>query len=249
MYFAEGYVQKRWIEILKALKYLKILNEFDIMGHRTFGKLKKEGKTMKKFIMTGVLAAFVLGMTACGTDNAQVEDELKNSISVTKDGGIESVIVEDFTESYYNVEDLTNMIQDTISEYGKQNPDAQITLEACETVDQKVKVVLKYNNSDAYSGYNSEKLFVGTVQEAYEEGYDLNMTLTGTDKEGTKITREELLNMGESHILIMENVIKEGSLQVNCYNTILYTGEGVTPITKKRADVGPAQGYSVIVFK
>lgn len=204
---------------------------------------------MKKCMFVGVFAAFVVGMTACGTDDASKEEGLLSSVSVLKDGSIESIIVEDFAESYYNVDDLNNMIQNTIADYQKQDPDSVITMEACEMLDQKVKVVLKYNNSDAYSGYNSEMLFVGTVQEAYEEGYDLNMTLTGTDKEATQISRQELLNMGENHIVIMENVLEEGSLRVNCYDTILYTGNGVTPIAKKKADIGPAQGYSVIVFK
>ena len=204
---------------------------------------------MKKFMMMGVLAAFILGMTACGTEDASVEENLMNSISIEKDGSIESIIVEDFTESYYSVEDLKNMIQDTITDYRNQDPDSEITLETCEMVDQKVKVVLKYNSADTYSGYNSETLFVGTVQEAYAEGYDMNMSLTGTDKEGTKIGRQELLNMGENHIMIMENVIKDGTLRVNCYDTILYTGNGITPIAKKKVDVEPTKGYSVIVFK
>ena len=209
----------------------------------------RKASKMKKFMLMGILAAFVLGTTACGTEETSTEEKLVNSISIMKDGSIESVIVEDFTESYYNVEDLKTMIQDTITDYGKQDPDSEITLETCEMVDQKIKVVLNYNNADAYSGYNSETLFAGTVQEAYAEGYDLNMTLTGTDTEGTQIARQELLNMGENHIVIMENVLKEGTLRVNCYDTILYTGDGVTPIAKKKADIGLTQGYSVIVFK
>lgn len=204
---------------------------------------------MKKFMMIGILAAFALGLTACGTEDAPVEEDLMNSISIEKDGSIESIIVEDFTESYYSVDDLKSMIQDTIADYHKQDPNSEIILETCEMVEQKVKVVLKYNSADTYSGYNGETLFVGTVQEAYEEGYDMNMSLTGTDKEGTGITRQELLNMGENHIMIMENVIADGKLRVNCYDTILYTGNGITPIAKKKADVEPAQGYSVIVFK
>ena len=47
----------------------------------------------------------------------------------------------------------------------------------------------------------------------------------------------------------MENVLEEETIRVNCYDTILYTGEGVTPIEKKKADVEPTQGFSVIVFK
>ncbi len=193
--------------------------------------------------------ALTLGITACAKEEVPVEEEVMNSLSILEDGSIESVIIEDFSESYYNVDDLTKMIQDTISVYQKEDPNASIVLETCELIEQQVKVVMKYNSAEAYSGYNSEELFVGTVQEAYGKGYDLNMTLTGTDKEASKIGRQELLGMGENHIMILENTIDEGTLRVNCYDTILYTGDGVSLIEKKRADVVPTQDFSVIVFK
>ena len=193
--------------------------------------------------------ALTLSIIACAKEEVPVEEEVMNSLSILEDGSIESVIIEDFSESYYNVEDLTKMIQDTISVYQKEDPNASIVLETCELIEQQVKVVMKYNSAEAYSGYNSEELFVGTVQEAYGKGYDLNMTLTGTDKETSKIGRQELLGMGENHIMILENTIDEGTLRVNCYDTILYTGDGVSLIEKKRADVAPAQDFSVIVFK
>lgn len=193
--------------------------------------------------------ALTLGITACAKEEVPVEEEVMNSLSILEDGSIESVIIEDFSESYYNVDDLNKMILETISVYQKEDPDASIVLETCELVEKQIKVVMKYNNAEAYSGYNSEELFVGTVQEAYGKGYDLNMTLTGTDKEASKIGRQELLGMGENHIMILENTIEEGTLRVNCYDTILYTGDGVSLIEKKRADVAPIQGFSVIVFK
>lgn len=203
----------------------------------------------KRCMIMGVLTAFALSMTACGAKEDTSAEEAGNSISVAKNGAVESVIVEDFTQSYYSAEDLKSMILDTIDAYQKQSQEAEIALKTCEAADGKVKVVLEYNNAAAYSGYNSEALFVGTVKEAYDAGYALDMTLTGTDSEGTQISRKELLNMGDSHIFIMENVIKEGTLRVNCYDTILYTGGGVTPVAKKKADISPADGYSVIVFK
>lgn len=204
---------------------------------------------MKRFIVVGILAALTLGLSACAKGDVQVEEDVMNSLSILEDGSIKSIIIEDFSENYYNVDDLTKMILDTISVYQKEDPDSSIVLETCEMVEQQVKVVMKYNSAEAYNGYNNEDLFVGTVQEAYGEGYDLNMTLTGTDKEASKIGRQELLGMGENHIMILENTMDEGMLRVNCYDTILYTGDGVSPIEKKRADVTKTQGFRVIVFK
>ena len=194
---------------------------------------------MKKCLLMGILAVLTLGVVACANEDETTEEKMMNSLSVFEDGSIENV----------NVDDLTKMIQDTISLYKKEDPDSTIVLETCELLENQVKVVMKYNSSEAYSGYNGEDLFVGTIQEAYDEGYDLNIALTGTDKEALKIGRQELLGMGENHIVILENTIKEGSLRVNCYDTILYTGDGVSCIEKKKADVTSAQDFSVIVFK
>ena len=218
-------------------------NEFAIIGRRTFETV------MKKCLLMGILAVLTLSVVACANEDETTEEKMMNSLSVFEDGSIENVIVEDFSENYYNVDDLTKMIQDTISLYKKEDPDSTIVLETCELLENQVKVVMKYNSSEAYSGYNGEDLFVGTIQEAYDEGYDLNIALTGTDKEALKIGRQELLGMGENHIVILENTIKEGSLRVNCYDTILYTGDGVSCIEKKKADVTSAQDFSVIVFK
>ncbi len=204
---------------------------------------------MKKFLLMGILVPLTLGVMACASEGVATEEKVMNSLSVFEDGSIESVIIEDFSESYYNVGDLTKMIQDTISTYQKEDPNSTIVLETCELLENQVKVVMRFNSAEAYSGYNSEDLFLGTIQEAYDEGYDLNMTLTGTDKEASKIGRQELLGLGESHIVILENTIEEGTLRVNCYDTILYTGDGVSRVEKKKADVVPAQGLSVIVFK
>ncbi|MBQ3164803.1 MAG: hypothetical protein IJC02_09785 [Lachnospiraceae bacterium] len=204
---------------------------------------------MKKFLLIGISVMLTFGVVACAKEDTETEEKMMNSLSVFEDGSVESVIIEDFSEDYYNVDDLTKMIQDTISVYQKQDPDSAIVLETCEQLEEQVKVVMRFNSAEVYSGYNSEDLFVGTIQEAYDEGYDLNMILTGTDKEASQIGRQELLGMGENHIVILENTIEEGTLRVNCYDTILYTGDGVSRIEKKKADVVSAQGFSVIVFK
>ena len=68
----------------------------------------------------------MLGLTACGEKTQEVKDELvasaaKSSISVNKDGSISSTIVEDFVESYYDVEGLKTMIETSINAYKAEN--------------------------------------------------------------------------------------------------------------------------------
>lgn len=207
---------------------------------------------MKKFITVGIFAVFTFIMTACGTDSAQ-QQETVNTLSVQKNGSVENLIVEDFGEEYYDVDSLTSMIQDTIAEYQKQNPTAEITLENCELVGNQIQVLMKYDSSSSYAGYNSETLFMGTVQEAYAAGYNLDMTLRDAKDDTKSIGKQELLGMGEKHIIILELPKTQeqeiSAMRLKCFSDILYIGDGVRLVSKKTADIEQTQGLSVVVFK
>jgi len=125
----------------------------------------------------------MLGLTACGEKTQEVKDELvasaaKSSISVNKDGSISSTIVEDFVESYYDVEGLKTMIETSINAYKAENTDAQIKLKSCKAKDGVANVEIEFGNYQAYAGFNQEDFFVGTVKDANMAGYDLEVTLT-----------------------------------------------------------------------
>jgi hypothetical protein len=95
---------------------------------------------------------------------------------------------------------------------------------------------------------------VGTITEANMAGYDLNMTLKDVSDTSVTISKPQLLSMGDSHIIILEaDKVEEGAVietvSVNCYDEILYVGDGVTKTGKKSADMNIANGYGIIVFK
>lgn len=202
---------------------------------------------MKKFIVMGILMILSACMVGCGSESSK-EDELVTSVSIQKDGTLKGIIVEEFDESYYNVAALTEMIQEAISDYDRQNSTAQIVLESCELVenDTKVKVVISYDSAQSYTDFNSETIFVGTVQEAYEAGYDMDLELyaVSDEKPLEPITKQEILNMGTEHIVIMEE-----NMRVKCYGNILYIGKGVNLVSRKTADMENTDGLSALIFK
>lgn len=201
---------------------------------------------MRKIKTAGILAVLMLWLTACGTE---AESELVNTLSFSKDGSVENTIVEVFDKEYYNLDALNTMIQESIEQYQKQNLTAEISVISSEVTDGQVRVRMKYDSAASYMGYNSETLFVGTIQDAYSAGYDLDISLTGTKDTTQTIGRQELLNMGEKHIVIMELPDAMESMRLVCYGEILYTGDGVSLVSKKTADIEQTQGYSVVVFK
>lgn len=202
---------------------------------------------MRKFTVTGILMLLIACMMGCGADSSEGE-ELVTSVSLQKDGSIKGVIVEDFDKAYYDVNALETMIQEAISDYDKQNPTAEITLESCEMLENenKVKVVMTYDSAQSYAGFNSKILFVGTVQEAYEAGYDMNLTLydVADAEKNTTIAKQDILNMGTNHIVFMEE-----NMRMKCFGNILYVGDGVDYIGKKTAEMANTQGLSVVMFK
>ena len=212
---------------------------------------------MGKTIML-MMCICVLGLTACGEKTQDVKDELavsdtRSSISVNKDGSISSTIVEDFVESYYDVEGLKSMIESSINAYKAENTEAKIKLKSCKAKDGVANVEIEFGDYQAYAGFNQEDFFVGTVKDANMAGYDLNVTLSAVAEtaENETISKPELLGMGDNHVIIVENTEEQDAelLRVNCFGEILYVGEGVTSVGKKSVNVAYSEGSKMIVFK
>ena len=204
---------------------------------------------MKKLKAAGILAVLMVWLTACGS-GADAEQETVNSLILDKDGSVENMIIEGFDKDYYDLDGLNAMIKDSIEQYCRQNPSADITLKGSEVSDGQVRVSMKYDSAASYMGYNSETLFVGTVQEAYSAGYDLNISLTDVKDSSNTIGNQELLEMGEKHIVIIQlpSTMTDG-MRLQCFGEILYISDGVNLISKKTADIEQSQGVSVVVFK
>ena len=204
---------------------------------------------MKKLKAAGILAVLMVWLTACGS-GADAEQETVNSLTLDKDGSVENMIIEGFDKDYYDLDGLNAMIKDSIEQYCRQNPSADITLKGSEVSDGQVRVSMKYDSAASYMGYNSETLFVGTVQEAYSAGYDLNISLTDVKDSSNTIGKQELLEMGEKHIVIIQlpSTMTDG-MRLQCFGEILYISDGVNPVSKKTADIEQSQGASVVVFK
>ena len=204
---------------------------------------------MKKLKAAGILAVLMIWLTACGS-GADAGQETMNSLTLDKDGSVENTIIEGFDKDYYDLDGLNTMIKDSIEQYCRQNPTAEITLKGSEVSDGQVRVSMKYDSAASYMGYNSKTLFAGTIQEAYSEGYDLDISLTDVKDSSNTIGKQELLEMGQKHIVIMElpSTMTDG-MRLQCFGEILYVSDGVNSVSKKTADIEQSQGVSVVVFK
>lgn len=227
---------------------------------------------MRKFIV--MVCILVCGLCACGNSQSKDTDStVTSAITLKKDGSIERRTVEDFGTDY-SEDGLKSLIDASIAMYQNLSKSSQISLKSCEKNEQdKLIVEMTFNNSEAYAGWNNyfldymyasemgmdgsgiendtQGFFAGTISEAYAAGYSLETTLNAASDNSSKasVTKADLLSMGDSHIVILECYEDDEPVIVNCYDEILYVGDGVTVTDKKSASVNAVDGYGIIVFK
>jgi len=232
---------------------------------------------MKKFVMVICVMALALGLCACG-DGGTKADHAKASemsaITLKKDGSIESRLAAEGFGADYSEDDLENLIDTTIAAYQNLSASSEISLKNCRRDSQdKLVVEMTFNASEAYAGWNNylidymyaldsgrdsssikentDGFFAGTISDAYTAGYGLETTLKAASDNSVKqsVTKSDLLSMGDNHIVILSRYDDDEPIVVNCYNDILYVGDGVTVTGKKSATVDAMDADGIIVFQ
>ena len=88
---------------------------------------------------------------------------------------------------------------------------------------------MKYEAAADYKEFNGKEFFAGTISDAYDAGY------TFTDMNGAdgaeKLSADQVLEMGESHI-----VIWEAAVPVRIPSKALYASANVKMADKKEAE-------------
>lgn len=180
--------------------------------------------------LCGILCLITL-LGGCG--QSKVPSDLSvPAISVTGKGKVTAYIVEDFDKDYYDLAELETMVEDELSKFNEsrksaEGEDAVVMVSLTETESSiallgetsqavkmpetkevpKVVLVLTFRDITCYKEYFGKDLFYGTIAQAQEAGYDLNVELTSV-KDGTIIGKSEIFGMGNSHILIVQDKVR-----------------------------------------
>ena len=86
--------------------------------------------------------------------------------------------------------------------------------------------------------------FVGTVKDAFNAGYDLNVTLSSLKGDGEQIGKEDLLKMGEKHIAVVREAVN-----VRVWDKVRYGSEDVEATANaKTVSVTDADMLTYILF-
>lgn len=165
---------------------------------------------MQKRILAFALLA-TLFLTGCAY-NPEV-----STISIGKEGDVESYIVEEFTAAYYDAEELRNNVLADIQKVNDEYGQMVIELTEYELLEGGIlKAGIQYQSAKVYEEFNEETLYVGLWKDAIAEGYKVNAAIEDE----------------EYRIVIFSEPVS-----VRVPKKIVYVSEGLQPDGKKAVTV------------
>lgn len=207
---------------------------------------------MKKARGAVLLAVAVLGLAGCGS---QEKGAGVSSISFGKDGEITHQIVGSFEQNYYDLDGLKSLAQERVEEYCAEHDPEDVYLESVKEKGGEISILFQYATAEDYSGFNYRKLYMGTVGDANEEGYDLD-SVAFISPEGEPIELGFTEDADAKNILIIETKSGE-ELLVNLEGRVLYinqsadSGQEVSFAGKKSVlirDQAPEEKASALTY-
>ncbi|MCD7724839.1 MAG: hypothetical protein LUI12_04710 [Clostridiales bacterium] len=166
-----------------------------------------------------ILLTAVLGLAGCG----QAKTPEVSSVSIEKDGTVTHQIVGQFEQNYYETDGLTALAEERVEEYCADYGEGCVILESVEKEESTVQVTLKYAAPEDYAGFNHRELYLGTLEEAQEQGYTL-------EKVAFVSAKGEPMELGyieepESKKIIIIATKPGEELLVTAYGKVLYINQ------------------------
>ncbi len=205
-----------------------------------------------KKILPFFCLALLLG--GCGKSEAEI-----TTIAIQKDGTIEHTMIEDFTED--SVDMLQSVMLEKAAEYNNSISDGSITVETVEAGEGVVRVVMTYPSAADFDGFMNMDVvdvdpalrapfFYGTVEEAFTEGYDLDVSLHGAEGDNLIQGKEDLLLLGANKIIIYDNQMNLGApVQISMPESVLYISDNVTISGKNLVEISDTEEVAYIVLE
>ncbi len=193
---------------------------------------------MRKLISLCLLTCGILLLSGCADSIPE-----ENTIAVDQKGTVTSTIVEDFDKEFYDADELESEIEQELAQYNENFEEDHVRVSIFKVEDAVATLQLVFDESKYYADYTGLTLFVGTLSEAKDEGYDLSVDFVDQDGNATDVETLE----GEENLKVL---ILEEAVNVRVSGKILAVGSGdnVT-ITGKREAVLAEAKLSYIIYK
>ena len=192
---------------------------------------------MRKIKLAIVFVLAVSCLTGCASDAKKYD---KNTIIVKRNGAVEEVAIEDYTDSSVQAEDLKAYIEEQITSYNDENGKNSVKKQSLNTEDMsKAKLVLAYKNMEDFDGFNNLECSFADVDEVKESDLIGTFKSAEDDKSAEKT---EILETKKAKVLTLSektNVVVKG--------TLLYYNDQVTVKDDVISTTGKEN--AIIIFK
>lgn len=205
---------------------------------------------MNKYRIKGIGVCMLAILMLAGCGQAKLPDAIDvTSLVVTDKGEVTSYLVAEFEKEYYNISELTTMAVSEVAEYNTEHqtgtsiPVTVEKVEALESDADKVMLTYKYDSTESFMDYDESILFYGTVSEAADAGYDLNVILTNV-KDGTLFSEAQLLQETDRYLLITDE-----KARIYCPKKVTHVSDGAVYEEDGSVDGTQAESTIYILMK
>lgn len=191
--------------------------------------------------VAGIFGLTLLLLSLAGCGQGQVPE--LNTLSFGKNGEVIHQIVGKTDQNYYQIEpaDLEEFAASRVEEYCAEKGEEKVTLEAVEEKDGSILLDFKYETPEDYSEFNHRVLYMGTLESAVDEGYELEaVPFVSTQGQAAEVGYIE--EWDKKRMLILETKSGEEML-VNLPGKTLYinqsahSGQELTLVGKKSVKI------------
>lgn len=166
-----------------------------------------------------LILAAVSVLAGCG----QGKTPEMSSVSIDKEGKISHQIVGQFEQNYYEADGLISLAEERVAEYCADNGGDSVTFGGVDEQDGKVLIEFQYATDADYSAFNNRTMFVGSLEEAGDQGFDLGYVAFVSPK-GQPMEISDLEDPEKKQIVIIGMRPSEEML-VNTYGKVIYINQ------------------------
>ena len=211
---------------------------------------------MRKVVSTLMLLTLIAGLVGCGQEKAPEV----STLSFNKAGEIVHHVVGKADQNYYQIEtaDLESFAASRVAEYCADSGEESVILNAVEEKDGSIVMDFKYASAEDYSDFNHRILYVGSLENAAGEGYELE-AVPFVSADGQAVEIGYIDDREKKKIVVLETKSGE-EMMINLPGKTLYTnqsahsGQDVMFIGKKSVKISNqeeegAHALSYIIYE
>lgn len=174
---------------------------------------------MRRWKLVLLLSIVTFGLVGC----SQAKTPDVSSILIEKDGTVTHQIVGQFEQNYYETDGLEALAAERVEEYCADNGEESVILQSVEKEGSTVLINLKYAAPEDYGSFNHRELYVGPLDEADSQGYEMEKVAFVSAK-GEPIELGYIEDTDNKKIAIIETKPGEEIL-LTTYGKVLYINQ------------------------